>query len=63
MHLDNTLTLSIQPSVPSALMRVAAWRRPLDFDTVRELAVLFSVIFILLMAVIALLALQPRTWK
>jgi hypothetical protein len=35
----------------------------LDFDTVRGLAVLFSVIFILLMAVIALLAVQPRTWK
>jgi hypothetical protein len=35
----------------------------LDFDTVRELAGLFSVIFLLLLAVIALLALQPRTWK
>ena len=38
-------------------------RRGLDFDTVRGLALLFSVIFVLLMAVVALLALQPRTWK
>jgi hypothetical protein len=35
----------------------------LDFDTVRGLALLFSVIFVLLMAVVALLAIQPRTWK
>jgi hypothetical protein len=35
----------------------------LDFDAVRGLALLFTVIFILLMAVVALLAIQPRTWK
>jgi hypothetical protein len=44
-------------------MRVAAWRRGLDFETVRGLALLFTVIFVLLLAVIALLAVQPRTWK
>jgi hypothetical protein len=45
-------------------MRVAALgRRGLDFDTVRGLALLFTVIFVLLMAVVALLAMQPRTWK
>jgi hypothetical protein len=35
----------------------------LDFDTVRGLAVIFSVIFVLIMAVVALLAMQPRNWK
>jgi hypothetical protein len=35
----------------------------LDFETVRGLALLFGVIFILVMAVVALLAMQPRTWK
>jgi len=35
----------------------------LDFDVVRGLAVLISVIFVLLMAAVALLAMQPRTWK
>jgi hypothetical protein len=35
----------------------------LDFDTVRALAVLFTIVFVLLMAVVALLAAQPRTWK
>jgi hypothetical protein len=35
----------------------------LDFDVVRGLALLISVIFVLLMAVVALLAMQPRTWK
>ena len=64
MHLDNTLTLgSFTAVVPSALMRVAAWRRRLDWETVRGLSLLFSVIFVLIMAVVAVLALQPRTWK
>jgi hypothetical protein len=35
----------------------------LDFDTVRGLALLFTVIFVLLMAVVALVAIQPRTRK
>jgi len=35
----------------------------LDFDAVRGLVLLFSVIFVLVMAVVALLAAQPRTWK
>jgi hypothetical protein len=35
----------------------------LDLDAVRGLALLFSVIFVLIMAVVALLAVQPRTWK
>ena len=35
----------------------------MDFDSVRGLAVLFTIIFVLLMAVVALLAAQPRTWK
>jgi len=35
----------------------------LDFDVVRGLALLISVIVVLLMAVVALLAMQPRTWK
>jgi hypothetical protein len=35
----------------------------LDFDTVRGLALFFSAIFVLIMAVVALLMIQPRTWK
>ena len=35
----------------------------MDFDTVRGLALLFSVVLVLILAVVALLAAQPRTWK
>lgn len=35
----------------------------MDFDTVRGLALLFSVALVLILAVVALLAAQPRTWK
>jgi hypothetical protein len=35
----------------------------LDFETVRGLALLFCVIFVLLMVAVTLLAMQPRTWK
>jgi hypothetical protein len=35
----------------------------LDFDTVRGLALLFTVVLLLILAAIALLALQPRSWK
>jgi hypothetical protein len=35
----------------------------LDFDAVRGLILLFSVIFLFVMAVVALLAVQPRTWR
>jgi hypothetical protein len=35
----------------------------LDFETVRGLTLLFSAVFVLIMAVVALLVVQPRTWK
>jgi hypothetical protein len=35
----------------------------LDVDTVRGLVLLFGMIFLLVMAAVALLAVQPRTWK
>jgi hypothetical protein len=35
----------------------------LDWEAVRGLAMLFSVIFVLIMAVVVMLAMQPRTWK
>jgi hypothetical protein len=35
----------------------------LDVDAIRGLILLFSMIFFLVIAVVALLAVQPRTWK
>jgi hypothetical protein len=35
----------------------------LDFDTVRAFALLFTVVLLLILAAVALLAIQPRTWK
>jgi hypothetical protein len=35
----------------------------LDFDAVRTLALLFTPIFLLILAGAALLAVQPRSWK
>jgi hypothetical protein len=35
----------------------------LDFESARGLTLLFPVIFLLTMAVVALFAGQPRTWK
>jgi hypothetical protein len=35
----------------------------LDFDTVRSFALLFGVLFTLILAAVALLAVQPRSWK
>jgi hypothetical protein len=35
----------------------------LDFDTVRSFALLFGVLFVLILAAVALLAVQPRSWK
>jgi hypothetical protein len=34
-----------------------------DFDTVRALALVASIVLLLILAAIALLAAQPRTWK
>jgi hypothetical protein len=35
----------------------------LDWETVRGLALLFTVIFVLILGGVAMLAMQQRTWK